>query len=218
MAEWDADSPELHDNLKRVLRRVCRDARHRASPSTEDARRWHVETMQKLQVPNPQFVGAFRGEPNLENIQVHIGGRYGVAACDVPAALNHFNDVLQRAVRRLDEWIPTDVELGPDQLAAIVEVCAWAHSEWVRIHPFANGNGRTARLWANSLAVSALAPSTRRSLCPRLRKSHARRSRPNRGFVPRTARKLSCLGRSRDVIRKGASTAARHPYPRGSMK
>jgi fido (protein-threonine AMPylation protein) len=108
--------------------------------------------MQKLQVPNPQFVGAFRGEPNLENIQVHIGGRYGVAACDVPAALNHFNDVLQRAVRRLDEWIPTDVELGPDQLAAIVEVCAWAHSEWVRIHPFANGNGRTARLWVNCLA------------------------------------------------------------------
>jgi Fic family protein len=23
----------------------------------------------------------------------------------------------------------------------------------VRIHPFANGNGRTARLWANSLAI-----------------------------------------------------------------
>jgi hypothetical protein len=23
------------------------------------------------------------------------------------------------------------------------------HGEWVRIHPFANGNGRTARLWAN---------------------------------------------------------------------
>ena len=171
MAEWDADSPELHDNLKRVLRRVCRDARHRASPSTEDARRWHVETMQKLQVPNPQFVGAFRGEPNLENIQVHIGGRYGVAACDVPAALNHFNDVLQRAVRRLDEWIPTDVELGPDQLAAIVEVCAWAHSEWVRIHPFANGNGRTARLWANSLAV-------RYGLPPFIRL----RPRPNAGY------------------------------------
>ncbi len=28
------------------------------------------------------------------------------------------------------------------------------YAEWVRIHPFANGNGRTAHLWANSLAPS----------------------------------------------------------------
>ncbi|MGD9884339.1 MAG: Fic family protein [Reyranella sp.] len=27
------------------------------------------------------------------------------------------------------------------------------NAEWVRIHPFANGNGRTALLWANSLAM-----------------------------------------------------------------
>jgi Fic family protein len=58
----------------------------------------------------------------------------------------------ERVVRRLDEWIPPDTEPDADQLAAIVEVCAWSHAEWVRIHPFANGNGRTARLWVNSLA------------------------------------------------------------------
>ncbi|WP_366522456.1 Fic family protein [Flagellatimonas centrodinii] len=38
-------------------------------------------------------------------------------------------------------------------LAAVLEVCAWAHAEWVRIHPFANGNGRSARLWANGIAM-----------------------------------------------------------------
>jgi hypothetical protein len=27
-------------------------------------------------------------------------------------------------------------------------LAAILHGEWVRIHPFANGNGRTARLWA----------------------------------------------------------------------
>jgi Fic family protein len=31
--------------------------------------------------------------------------------------------------------------------------CAQAHGEWARIHPFANGNGRIARLWANWCAV-----------------------------------------------------------------
>lgn len=28
-------------------------------------------------------------------------------------------------------------------VAAIVRLCACAHGEWIRIHPFANGNGRT---------------------------------------------------------------------------
>jgi len=31
----------------------------------------------------------------------------------------------------------------------VIEVAAFAHSEWVRIHPFVNGNGRTSRIWAN---------------------------------------------------------------------
>jgi Fic family protein len=152
MADWDADSPELHDNLTRLLRRIRRDAQRRAVPTVEDARRWHVETMQNLQVPNPIFVGAFRGEPGLDNIQVRVAGRYGAAAPEVAAELGHFERVLQQAIRRLDEWVPLDAELDADQLAAIIEVCAWAHAEWVRIHPFANGNGRTARLWVNSLA------------------------------------------------------------------
>ena len=38
-------------------------------------------------------------------------------------------------------------------LAAVLDVCGWVHAEWVRIHPFVNGNGRTARLWANYVAM-----------------------------------------------------------------
>ncbi|MBA3961352.1 MAG: Fic family protein [Chthoniobacterales bacterium] len=39
---------------------------------------------------------------------------------------------------------------------------SWAHNEWARIHPFANGNGRTARLWANWIAMRyGLAPFVR---------------------------------------------------------
>jgi hypothetical protein len=64
-----------------------------------------------------------------------------------------------------------DQELDADQLAAVIDLCAWVHAEWVRIHPFANGNGRTARLWANSLAV-------RYGLPPFIRL----RPRPNAGY------------------------------------
>jgi Fic family protein len=152
MADWDADTPQLNDNLTRLLRRIREDARRRESPTVDDARHWHAEAMQNLQVPDQKFVGAFRGEAGLENIQVRMAGRYGVTAPEVAAELAHFEQVLQRVIGRLDEWIPRDAELDADQFSAIVEVCAWAHAEWVRIHPFANGNGRTARLWVNSIA------------------------------------------------------------------
>jgi Fic family protein len=152
MADWDADSPQLDDNLKRLLRRIRQDAQRRELPTIEDARHWQAETMQNLRVPDPKFVGAFRGEAGLENIQVRIAGRYGVAAPEVAAELAHFEQNLQEVVRQLDEWIPPDAEPNAGQLNMIVEVCAWAHSEWVRIHPFANGNGRTERLWVNSIA------------------------------------------------------------------
>jgi len=45
------------------------------------------------------------------------------------------------------------VDLDADGLAAVLDLAAWAHAEWVRIHPFANGNGRTARVWANLILV-----------------------------------------------------------------
>ena len=40
-----------------------------------------------------------------------------------------------------------------DGLSAVADVAGWAHAEWVRIQPFANGNGRTARLWANVILM-----------------------------------------------------------------
>lgn len=49
----------------------------------------------------------------------------------------------------LDALYPAGSELDADGLAAVIQLSAWAHAEWVRIHPFANGNGRTARFWAN---------------------------------------------------------------------
>jgi Fic/DOC family protein len=33
------------------------------------------------------------------------------------------------------------------ELRAVLLLAANLHGEWVRIHPFANGNGRIARLW-----------------------------------------------------------------------
>ena len=109
--------------------------------------------MEGLEADDAKYVGAFRGEPGLENIQVRIGTQYGVAANSVAEELQKFQTKLQETVELLDEMLPPDQALTADQLSAVIDLCAWTHSEWVRIHPFANGNGRTARFWANSIAL-----------------------------------------------------------------
>lgn len=48
---------------------------------------------------------------------------------------------------------PRRIPRVPGALAAVIRLCAHTHGEWIRMHPFSNGNGRTARIWANWIAV-----------------------------------------------------------------
>lgn len=171
MPNWDEDSPQLRENLAHVLEEIARAAEQRGTPTLEAARRWQTIVMQGLDVPDSRFVGAFRGEPGLVNVQVRVGANYGVDSAKVAEELTRFEAKLQTLVAELDALLPIGQEPDADQLAAIVDLCAWVHAEWVRIHPFANGNGRTARLWANSLAM-------RYGLPPFIRL----RPRPNAGY------------------------------------
>jgi hypothetical protein len=153
MADWDADSPRLRKNLTLVLRDVRDRAVRRDLPVIEDARRWQLHTMAGLAVPLATSVGRFRGEPGLETTRVWIGAHEGVPPRQIARELSAFERTLQRAVAALDARYPLGQDLDADGLAAIIDLCAWAHAEWVRIHPFGNGNGRTARIWANALLM-----------------------------------------------------------------
>lgn len=153
MTDWDAGSGRLRDNLHRLVWDIRRDARARAAPTAWAARQWHRKMMHGLTPPRPEYVGRFRGERGLERCEVRIAGKNGVPSDRVAEALRSFERTLQDAVAALDGLIAPGQELNRDQLAAIIDLCAWAHAEWVRIHPFANGNGRTARLWANFIAM-----------------------------------------------------------------
>lgn len=152
MPDWDEDSPESRQNLTRTLEEIAQAAEQRDIPTVEAARRWQGRFMEGLKA-EPRYVGAFRGEPGLENTEVRIGPKYGVHPAKVADELRHFEEVLQAAVAQLDEDLPIGKEPDADELAAVIDLCAWVHAEWVRIHPLANGNGRTARLWANFLAM-----------------------------------------------------------------
>ncbi len=152
MPHWDANSPELEANLQAVLRSVRADALRRSRPTLALARTWHAQMMKGLTVPKPEMVGRFRGEAGLENCNVAIGKHLGVTAKWVAKTLSAFETELQTRVAQLDQIVPAGAVPNGPQMAAIIDLCAWAHAEWVRIHPFANGNGRVSRLWANFIA------------------------------------------------------------------
>ena len=171
MPSWDEDSPQLRKNLSRVLAGIVREALQRKPPTAASAKRWQTLFMKDLKVSDARFIGAFRGEPGLENIQVRVGAHYGVDVAEVAEELTQFETKLRALVKELDSMLPIGQEPDADQLAAILDLCSWAHAEWVRIHPLANGNGRTARLWANCIAM-------RYGLPPFIRL----RPRPNYGY------------------------------------
>src|SRR3954464_2586062 len=153
MTDWDDDTPRLPSNLAQVFGRVRDEALRREPLTVETARGWQLDITQGLVPPDPKLVGRFRGEAGLEDYNVKVGDLPGVQASDVSSELAQFDRKLRQAIAELDHLIKPGQELNPDDLAAILTLSAWAHSEWVRIHPFANGNGRTARLWVNSIAM-----------------------------------------------------------------
>jgi Fic family protein len=153
MPDWDKDSPELQENLLRLLRGIRNAARDREALTLKVLRRWHQEVLHGLTLPDDSMAGKFRGERGLEDAEIRIGAHLGVSAANVKGALHEFEQTLKRVVSRLDALISAGEELDSDQLAAVVDFCAWAHAEWIRIHPFANGNGRIARTLANAIAM-----------------------------------------------------------------
>lgn len=171
MADWDDDTPQLRRNLGGVFRRVRDEALRRERLTCEIARGWQRELMEGLVAPEPGLVGRFRGEAGLEDYDVEVGGLPGVRAPEVRAALAVFDRKLGQAIDVLDPLTEPGQDLTTDSFAAVLDLCAWAHAEWVRIHPFANGNGPTARLMVNSIAM-------RYGLLPFLRV----RPRPDRGY------------------------------------
>ena len=149
MPDWDKDSQELWDNIDRVQSRLEHEAVKRLTPTLKLIKSWHVDTMQGLTADKPEYIGKFRGEPGVEGIGVRIGGVPGVHSTRVAAEVRVFEAELQRRVAALDRRYSASLDLDVAGFADVIDLAAWAHSEWARIHPFVNGNGRTARYLAN---------------------------------------------------------------------
>ncbi|MEO6208041.1 MAG: Fic family protein [Candidatus Limnocylindrales bacterium] len=165
---WDEDKPgdlpAIIANIRSLWPTVEADARRRTLPSIDMVLYWHRRIYDGVQVPDRDYVGAFRDSdltrPCLMDYEVAVGASRGTAARDVPVAVDSFIASLDQVVRALDAATTRgQVPVDPTTVRSIVRLCAYAHGEWIRIHPFANGSGRTARLWANWLAVRYALPA-----------------------------------------------------------
>ena len=159
---WNDDPPgsdaQIIDNLKRIGSQVAADAAVRLLPTVAMAQEWHRETYRGVLLPAPYYAGEIRDSdptyPELIGYEVAVGTALGTPSADVPAALAAFEAGLKAVVARMDGVIAAGAQpSSATDLYAVLEIAAIAHGEWVRIHPFANGNGRIARLWANWVAV-----------------------------------------------------------------
>lgn len=164
---WGEDSPQdettIASNVTAVLRAIVQHGPHRHAPTLGLAHQWHRDLFAGVHsVPRASYLGTPRGskDPDLKNYEVVLGHRAtariyarGVPAAEVADQLRIFEAAIHHGVTVLDEEVPPGTVLTERELFAVVEFAAVAHGEWVRIHPYANGNGRTARLWANWVAV-----------------------------------------------------------------
>ena len=158
---WNADDPAdlavIGANTAALVADLHAASPARALPVLADALGWHARLYAGCSLPVAEYAGHLRGDaavPELVGYEVGVGPKQGVWSSDVGADVATFLDQVAAAVVRLDEVVPAGARpTTVDELQAVVSLTAVVHGEWVRIHPFANGNGRTARVWAAWIAL-----------------------------------------------------------------
>jgi fido (protein-threonine AMPylation protein) len=150
----------IEANIRRVLMEIASIRAERRPPTVAQVQQWHRELYHDIPRPFDYYAGEIRDSdqrfPELIGYEVRVGRNPGAPSAIVPAELDRFELAARRACSLLDTEIAPSANpwtLTPSQLHGVLTLCAVLHGEWIRIHPFANGNGRTARLWANWAAL-----------------------------------------------------------------
>ena len=164
-----ADYPLIQANVARLVAQLRATTTARALPGLDELRRWHEEMYAGCAVPIAGYRGHFRGDPavpELVGYEVFVGelpdgtpDRKGYPSSGLSRELDLLIDDLGAALTELDAHLPIGTRpTTVDQLQAVTALCAVAHGKWVRLHPFANGNGRTARMLVAFIATRYSVP------------------------------------------------------------
>jgi len=124
------------------------------------AQAWHRDLYDGIPRPFDYYAGEVRDSdqrfPDLIGYEVRVGNALAVPSATVPDELIAYETGAQTAAKTLDSVVVVGARpsaMRPQELHGVLTYCAVLHGGWLRIHPFATGNGRTARLWANWAAL-----------------------------------------------------------------
>lgn len=161
---WDqdlrADERLIQANATRLATQI-RSLACSVLPDLSLACQWHSTLYAGCYVPSNQYVGNFRGDshfPHLVDYEVGTNerdafGRHlwtGIPPRDVQDALNAFEQGLRQELSMVDALLPAANQAKTNaDLQRVAVAAGVAQGAWLRIHPFANGNGRTARAWVH---------------------------------------------------------------------
>jgi hypothetical protein len=159
---WQEDDPKnlslIQGNAAQLITELRATAAQRLLPTCEELCRWHARLYSGCEVPVAGYVGHFRGDPAvpaLIDYEVGLGARLkdgnlekmGVWARLVSKEMGAVLAGLNAVFAELDARLPVGKSpTTPDDIVAVISFTALAHGECLRVHPFANGNGRIARL------------------------------------------------------------------------
>ena len=159
---WNDDpagsEAQIAANIRAVAAQIYAGAPRREQPSFATAQDWHRAIYAGVPLPVPYYAGEVRDSdqrfPELIDYEVQIGRLRGVPAAQVPTELEALQTRTRNAIAGPDGAMPVGrPPATPLELRSILLLAANLHGEWVRIHPFANGNGRIARLWVMWVAA-----------------------------------------------------------------
>jgi len=167
---WNNDSPGdlalIQQNAGALIRSIAQKAHDwSVVPGAGEVLDWHSQLYQGCRVPVAGYVGHFRGDPTVAELvgyEVGVGRlqpdglpqKVGVYSTDLAVQIPTLIAQIQAGIRHLDSVLEPGRRPATSEAAeAVVLLAARVHGEWIRLHPFANGNGRTARVWANFIAL-----------------------------------------------------------------
>lgn len=158
---WSDDAaehelPAFDKATRTVWLQACVEVKSKR-PGCKEIRQWHVRSFRDV-VPLSYYAGHFRQPDPLKpclakNVAVSTpaGPLNGAPFREVPALMANLERDLDAALKTTEEsWQQRTPEETLKRVALVVGI---AVAQFVRIHPFLNGNGRTSRmLWGVLLA------------------------------------------------------------------